>query len=94
MTDLQMWTLITGALLPPVIAILQQPKFRNGLRAFLTGAVCCAVGFVTVYIQGDLSGKRIVSAILTVAVAALSTYQGFWKPSGIAPAIEKATAIG
>lgn len=92
MTDFAMWSLIAGACLPPVLAVIQQQHWRQQFRAAVAFLACTAVGAATAYFQGSLTGKRWVEAALIIGVAALSTYHGFWKPSGIAPKIEAATS--
>lgn len=92
MTNLSMWTLIVGAVLPALIATIQQPGWSPRLRSIVTVAVCVVVGGGTSWLTGDLHIEAIVTSILTVLVAALSTYKGFWKPTGIAPTVEALTS--
>jgi hypothetical protein len=93
MEDLQNWTLLIGALLPPLIAFIQRPGWSNRARAIVTVVVCVAVGFVGTYLEGD--GLQwdgdLVGACLRVLLAAQATYIAFWKPTQVAPKIELAT---
>lgn len=93
MTNLQMWSLIIGFVLPPVLAIVQQSKWPDATRASAAFVACAVAGAGVAYFQGDLTGRRWVEAALVVFVAAISTYQSFWKPTGIAPAIESRTNV-
>lgn len=45
------------------------------------------------YFQGDLTGKRFVTAGLIVLTTGLATYRSFWKPTAIAPTIETKTNL-
>ena len=92
MSDLAMWSLLVGALAPPVIAIIQQPTFSVRARAMITLVICLVLGAGTAWFGGELTGRSITSAVLLVLVAALSTYTAMWKPLGVAPAIEGATS--
>ncbi|HEY6008455.1 MAG TPA: hypothetical protein VIU40_09055 [Geobacteraceae bacterium] len=92
MTDQEMWALIVGALAPLVIAIIQQPKWAETKRVAVTVGFCIAAGAGTSYFAGNFSGRSLISDILMVLVAALATYRGVWRPSGIAPRIEVATS--
>jgi amino acid transporter len=95
MTVIQMWSLLIGAVLPPLLAVVQQPKWPDWLRALVTLLVCVVVGLGNVYLNGDLThATSVVEAILLVLVAALSTYKGLWKPTGVADKIESATSPG
>lgn len=95
MTDLQMWSFLVGALLPPFIAVLQQPKWSDAVRAVATLFVCIAVGAVTTSLEHGLhADEHLATSVLMMLVSAYTTYKNFWKPTGIAPAIESATEIG
>lgn len=87
-----MWALIVGFFAPPVIAIIQQQKWSNAVRASVTFVLALVAGAGTAYFQGDLTGKRFVEATLVILVSAISTYHGFWKPTGIGPKLEKVTS--
>jgi hypothetical protein len=86
-----MWSLIVGFLLPPVLAIVQQTNWPDQLRAVVAFVACAAAGVGVAYFQGDLTGKRFVTAGLIVLTTALATYKSFWKPTGVAPTIETRT---
>jgi hypothetical protein len=90
--DLTMWSLLVGAAAPTVIALVQRPTWPDWLRSVTTASFCLVAGAVTAYLNGDLTnGRSLVSAILLVLITTLSTYRGFWKPTGVAPAIESVT---
>ena len=57
--------------------------------AFFAVSLVAAGG--TAYFQGDLTGKRFLDAALVIVPAAAAFYHGWWKPSGVAPAIEEST---
>lgn len=94
MTNLQMWSLIVGTLMPPLLALVQQPRWTNTVRSVVMVISSIIVGAGTSYFENDqvFVGKSVVQAVLTVAIAAIATYHGFWKPTNIAPNIEKATS--
>lgn len=90
-SDADLLSLVVGFILPPFIALIQQPKWPDWFRALVTIAVCIAVGSLEAYLQGHLSAGSILRRIMFVAVSANTTYQGFWKHAG-ARAIENATS--
>ncbi len=92
MTDLQMWSLIVGVLAPLVYAIVQQPKWPRPVRAIVMVLLTVLVGGGTAYFNGDFNGRSIVSSVLLVFVSAITAYHGLWKPTGVAPAIERTTS--
>lgn len=95
MTSLDMWNLIVGFVLPNVIAVVQQPRWSDRVRALVTGAICVFAGIVTVVLSGGHLdfGRALVTSILTIGVAAVSFYKHFWKPIGVTPRVEKMTAL-
>jgi hypothetical protein len=95
-SNLEMWNLVAGFLLPPVIAIIQQPKWPNGLRAVVTFVISLGLAVVTMLIKnnGHWVWHNWITGALTVLVAAIATYHGLWKPTGAAPAIENGTSLG
>lgn len=93
MSTFQMWALIVGFVLPPVLAVVQQSKWSSRLRAVVAFGACAVAGAGVAYFQGDLTGKRFVEAGLVVLVTAVATYRNFWRPTGIAPGIEAKTNV-
>jgi hypothetical protein len=92
MDNAQMWALVVGFAIPPILAVVQQPGWSQLLRTLVLAVTALVAGLGTAYFAGSFAGKDIVTSILIVLVTAIATYQGFWKSSGMAPAIEKATS--
>lgn len=94
MSNLEMWSLIVGFLLPPALSIVMQTGWSQQLQAIVAFAACAIAGAGTAYFQGDLTGERFVEAGLVILVTTIATYKGFWKPTGVSPTIEAATSAG
>lgn len=92
MSNLAMWSLIVGFLLPPAIAVVQQPRWSEPVRAIVMFVVCLIAAAGTAYFQGDLTGRRWIQAALLIVVATIATFKGLWKPTRVAPEIEAATS--
>lgn len=92
--ELEAWSLLLGIGLPPLIAVIQQPKWSDKARAVWTVGTCLVAGAVTTWLQhGHLYlDQHLFSSMATIVVAAQATYRNFWKPTGAAPAIESATS--
>lgn len=93
MTDTQMWALIVGFFLPLVVAVVVQTSWPSWLKSVTLFVASTVVAFVTVYLTGDLDGRTWLSATLVILVTAIAVYNGIWKPTKVAPAIESATNI-
>ncbi|MET9293460.1 hypothetical protein [Streptomyces sp. NPDC003077] len=92
MTNAQMWALIVGFASPLLISVVNQPQWSGAVRTAIQVVVSVLVGLGSAYFAGDFAGKDVVTSILVAAVAAISAYKGVFKPSGIAPKVEKATS--
>lgn len=92
MSNLEMWALVVGALLPPVLSIIMQSGWSEQIQAVVAFIACAIAGAGTAYFQGDLTGRRFVEAGLVILVTTIATYKGFWKPTRISPTIEAATS--
>lgn len=93
MDNAQMFAVIIAFFIPPVLALVQQPTWPDWLRSALMFVVAVAVGTGTLYFAGTLAfDTGLATNILLVLVTAIGVYHGFYKPTGIAPAIEHATS--
>jgi hypothetical protein len=94
MTDLEMWSLLVGALLPTIVAVVQQPRWPSWVRAVVGVISSIIAGFVTTWLvlEDALWERGMVHAILLVGVASWASYRNFWMPTRIAPTIEAKTS--
>lgn len=94
MNEIQaLWSAFLGAVLPLLIAVIQQPQWSKQARTIVAVVVCAIAGAVQAYLDGKLaSGVNVVSAIMIVTMAALTFYRNVWKPLGATGAIERATS--
>lgn len=93
LSDLAMWSLIVGFLLPPALAVVQQSSWHSAVKAVVAFGASLAAGVGIAYFTDTLTGRDWVSASLVVLVTTIATYQSFWKQTKIAPKIEAATDI-
>lgn len=95
-TDLGMWSLLVGVAMPALVAVIEQTGWSRTLRVFIGLAASAVAAFVTTWlVEGDaLWNQGMFHAFLLIAVASWASYQSFWKPSNIAPRIERATSFG
>ena len=92
LTDAQLWAAALGYVLPPVIAVVVQPRWSAPVKGLFMLLVAGADGVGTAYFNHDLAGKPVVTCVLTAALAIGVAYHTLWKPSQIAPRIELATS--
>ncbi|MGW1160347.1 hypothetical protein ACWD48_19445 [Streptomyces sp. NPDC002519] len=93
-TDAELWAGALGYILPLAIAVVAQPRWSGAVKGLLMLVVATGDGLGTAYFSGEFGGRSIVTCILTAAIAIGVAYHTVWRPSGIAPGIERATSTG
>jgi hypothetical protein len=87
------WSGVVGTILPPLLAVLIQPGWRREVKGLVALLVCCLIALVICWLAGDLTREAdLATTVLTVFGVAQVLYATYWKPSGIAPAIERRTS--
>ncbi|MFF5404635.1 hypothetical protein ACFY8K_16660 [Streptomyces misionensis] len=94
LSNAELWAAGLGYVLPPVIAIVNQPRWSSAVKGLLMLVVAVLDGLGTAYFNDQFTGKTIVTCMLTAAIAIGVAYHTVWRPSGIAPGIEQATSTG
>lgn len=94
-TELASWAAIVGTTLPLAIAVISQSGWGTRTRSLLTAglSVLAAIGTVHFANPGGLEAAPLVITTAAILTLAGSTYRTFWKPSGVAPAINEATNV-
>ena len=91
LSDLDIWSILAGFGMPLLIAFISSARWPGWARALVAVAVCIAGGTMTALLTGYYGGVPMLRAVLVTLIAALGFYRVWWKPSGIAPAIEAKT---
>ncbi len=92
-TTVAQWSALVGFFLPFLMALILQSQWSAALKSFLAFGVALAAAVPTAYLSGDISGKDWFTSAVVILSVALATYQGFWKPTGIAPTVERTTNV-
>ncbi|MGW9029907.1 hypothetical protein ACWGQ5_38550 [Streptomyces sp. NPDC055722] len=94
LSNAELWAAALGYVLPLVIAVVNQPSWRGWVKGLLMLVVAAGDGVGTAYFGDQFHGRPVVSCVLIAAIAIGVAYHTVWKPSGIAPALERATSAG
>lgn len=92
MSDLAMWAVVTGTIVPFFVALVNQAHWSAAFKAIVTAIVCVLVASVEVFFKFGWSLHNWTHSVLLVFFTAIATYHLWWKPSGIAPGVEVATS--
>ena len=87
-TDLEMWKVVAAVFLPLLIAVVQKQNWSGLVKSVIALACCIAIATGDAWFTGQL-GMNVARDVLVVFFIVVTGYKGFWKPSGIAPSIEK-----
>ena len=90
-TNVGRWSFLIGTFLPLAIAAVNRQRWTSQAKGLMTFVISTAAAAGTSYLAGEFSGEDLVTSFLIILVSATVTYTTFWKPSGIAPAVEAAT---
>ena len=90
MSNAEMWSGIIGVFLPLVIAAVNRPGWSSGAKALVTIVACLLAAAGTAWFTGQIDAADVARSFLIVFTLAIGTYQFYWRPSGVAPTVERA----
>lgn len=90
-SNAELWQYGIGIVSPLVLSLILQSNWDSRLQSIVTVIYCIIVGTGTLLFGGQLTGLSVATAGLRIFFMAIVTYYGFWKPTGIAPALKVAT---
>lgn len=82
---------VAGVLLPALIAVVVRSNWPSWAKGVVAAGSSIVMGFLVALLSGQLDGKTWMQSALVIFGAAQVAYKVWWEPTGIAPAIEKAT---
>jgi hypothetical protein len=89
----QWLALIVGSVIPLIVGLISKSNASDRLKALINGLLSALAGAGTTALTtaGKVEWQSWVIGILSTWIASIATYYGFWKPSGVEPAVSKAT---
>lgn len=85
--------LIGLAVMPPLIAVLNQCRWSPPVKGVSALVACLLVALGMEFLRGPLAVSGWRDTAMVVAASAFASYKVWWRPSGIAPALEDATSL-
>lgn len=82
---------VIGFFLPPLIAVIQNLHWKTSFKTLIAFLVYVAVSIIKLSVEQRLDWSHFQLTFLLIMFTSVAAFQGGWKPSGIALAIEKAT---
>lgn len=89
--DTASWAALIGAVLPLLIAVIQQPRWSSQVRQIVSIVISVIAGLGTVLASGNFDVQNLLVTIVALIGAAQASYALIFKPTGAAQKIEKAT---
>jgi hypothetical protein len=91
LTTVDRWSMLVGVFLPLLIAAVNRQIWPGAVKLVVSALLCIVASAVTVYLTGQWNAHDVVGSLVLVATFSYASYHWAWKPSGVAPAVERAT---
>ncbi|MER7707253.1 hypothetical protein ABTX81_30670 [Kitasatospora sp. NPDC097605] len=92
LTDAQLWAAIVAFFSPLATSVVQQPTWPKPARTSVAIGTSALIGIGIAYFAGAFTGRGVLSTVLLTVLVSATAYSTVFKPSGIAPALERATS--
>ncbi len=91
-----LWAGLLGFFLPLLIAVIVRQAWDPGQKSLAAFGICIVAAVGTSYFAGKLSPSHadidgMIRIALIVTTESIVFYKGLWRPTDIAPAIERHT---
>lgn len=83
---------LAGIVMPLVLSVIIQTGWSKAAQELAAFAACGVAAGVIAWLDGSLSGQTPVEAFGILYAATRASYLALWKPTDIAPRIERATS--
>jgi hypothetical protein len=92
-TDTSLLAALAGVIIPLLVGIVTKANASSGIKAIVNAALTALGGLVATVLPGDdFQWHPFLAAWLTAWLTSVGTYYGLLKPTGVAPAVQHATA--
>lgn len=91
--DVRVLALLAGVVVPLITAFVTQRKWSSAIKSFCTLILSVLAGAFAVAVQADgaIVLSTWVDGMFTSLTAAIVSYYGVWKPTTIAPLLQRKT---
>lgn len=90
-SSVDQYTVVLGVLLPLAIAAVNRTAWVSSLKSVSALVICLVAAGLELGVKGQFSLTTLPANLLTIFFLVVTSYQGLWKPTGIAEAVEKKT---
>lgn len=90
-STIDQWTVVVGILLPLVIAVINRTAWTAPQKACAALLICVVAAGVEVWVKGQWNAQNLGTTAVAIFFVVVTTYKGFWKPTGITDSIEAKT---
>lgn len=90
-TDTTGLSALIGLVIPLLISVIIRTRWKRSAQELAAFAVCIAAAIVLALLKQELTSTTPIEAFGIIYASARATYLAVWKPSDIAPTIERAT---
>jgi hypothetical protein len=83
---------LIGSMLPVAVAVLKQDRFSRRANTAVAVGTTLAIVIMVVWLGHRLALEAIGVNFVVMYTAAVAFYHGLWRPTGIAPMIQRRTS--
>jgi hypothetical protein len=85
---------LVGTGLPVVAAVLKQDRLGRRANTVIAAGLAMVVAFGVTAAGHELTAVSVLISFTATYTTAVAFYHGLWKPTGVAPAIQRYTSLG
>src|SRR4051794_268870 len=83
---------VAGAALPIVAAIFKQDRLSRRANTIIAAALALGTALVVAWARHEFDPENILPAFTATYTTAVAFYHGLWKPTGVAPTVQRRTS--
>ena len=91
-SDLTLITIITGTLVPILVALVSKLNASAAVKAILNFGFSAVVAAIALEHEADWNWKSFAVNFALTYLVSIATYYGLWKPTGVTGSVAAKTA--
>lgn len=91
--DVSALSMLEGLVIPLIVGLITKARANRAVKSVSLAVLSVIAGLISLAAKadGNIDLYTSAEAIITAFITAIASYYGFWKPTGVAPAIAGAT---
>ena len=86
-----LWTAIVAFIMPIIVASVNQSHWSRPIKTTVGALACLVASAIELLLLGQFHASNWTLTFLAVFAGSITFFKGFWKPLGVADAVEQRT---